>query len=113
MDRLDELGKAIRQDPDPEVPTDTPDAIHKYVSGEIIRRTTGGVVKETNEAIRLPTRMKRADRKQAHISSKPSMPPRQISSYGQRLGSEQKSLGPCWYEQLLDQLRLVWIRQHT
>ncbi|EXL98773.1 hypothetical protein NOF04DRAFT_6325 [Fusarium oxysporum II5] len=24
MDRLDELGKAIRQDPDPEVPTDTP-----------------------------------------------------------------------------------------
>jgi len=63
MDRLDELGKAIRQDPDPEVPTDTPDAIHKYMSGEIIRRTTGGVVKETNEAIRLPTRMKRADRK--------------------------------------------------
>ncbi|KAL5584348.1 hypothetical protein FOVSG1_013737 [Fusarium oxysporum f. sp. vasinfectum] len=81
MDRLDELGKVIRQDPDPEVPTDTPDAIHKYVSEEIIRRTTGGVVKETNQAIRLPTRMKRADRKQAHISSKPSMPPRQISSY--------------------------------
>ncbi|KAL5623700.1 hypothetical protein FOBRF1_002950 [Fusarium oxysporum] len=30
MDRLDELGKVIRQDPDPEVPTDTPDAIHNH-----------------------------------------------------------------------------------
>ncbi|KAG5804778.1 hypothetical protein H9Q74_009817 [Fusarium xylarioides] len=80
IDRLEQLGKVILQHSHSEVPTNERDMSLRSTAGPSTRRTTGEAVAKANESNGWSTREKGVDRKQAHITSRASAPPRQISS---------------------------------